>query len=74
VPSFQLGEVVFEKLFGCRLVLSVSVDVQHCRCVKGRLDNARGLAVARGIGAALSVPEVYAGEVLAEPGVEDDLG
>jgi hypothetical protein len=42
--------------------------------VDGRLDDPRGLAVARGVGAALGVPEVYAGEVLAEAGVEDYLG
>src|SRR5215204_4927213 len=39
VPSFQLGEVVFEERSDCCLVLSVSVDVQHRCCVNGRLDN-----------------------------------
>ena len=74
VPSFQFGEGVFEELFTCCLVLSVSVDVQHRRRVEGRLDDARGLAITRGVGATLGVPEVYAGEVVTEPGVDDDLG
>ena len=40
----------------------------------GRLDNPRGLAFGRGVGTALGVPEIYAGEVVAEAGVEDYLG
>src|SRR5918994_5653025 len=74
VPSSQLGKQTLEELLGQRLVLGMSVHVQHCRRVDGRLDDPGGLAVARGVGAALGVPEVYAGEVLAETGVEDYLG
>ena len=41
--------------------------------MNGWLDDTRGLAVTRGVGAALGVPEVYAWEVFAEAGIEDYL-
>jgi hypothetical protein len=74
VPRFQLGEEASEELFRRCFVLGVPVDVQRRRRVDRRLDNARGLAIARDVGVVLSVPEVYAGKVLAEAGVEDYLG
>src|SRR5215210_4491580 len=52
----------------------MSVHVQHRRRVDGRLYYPRSLAFAGGVGATLGVPEIYAGEVLAETGVEDYLG
>src|SRR5215211_2647128 len=50
------------------------VHIQHRRRVDGRLHYPGGLAFAGSVGATLGVPEVYAGEVLAEAGVEYYLG
>src|SRR5215207_10154660 len=52
----------------------MSVNVEHRRRVDGRLHDPRGLAFSGGVGATLGVPEIYAGEVFAEAGVENYLG
>jgi hypothetical protein len=73
VPRRESRERPLQKRLSVRVVLGEPVDVQRGGGVDGRLDQAGGLVVARGVGAALRVPEPDTRKVFAEVRVEDDL-
>src|SRR5215204_2391344 len=73
VPRREPWERPLQKRLSVRVVLGEPVDMQRGGGVDRRLDQAGGLVVAWGVGAALRVPEPDPRKVLAEVRVEDDL-
>ena len=74
MPRLEAPERLFEQPLRRGGVSGALVDVEYGSRVQRRLDYAACLKVRRGVGALVGPPEVYAGEVVAEAGIEDYLG